>query len=78
MGRSSNVSVPCVSSPYNRVGRPVNWNFATSKPSKLTFVSSTQLSYQFNDGNYPGNWSVTVINPGSRAIRSFSSSHVKS
>ena len=37
-----------------------------------------QPLYQFNDGNDPGNWSVTVINPGSRTIRSFSSSHVKS
>jgi hypothetical protein len=33
-------------------------------PSKLTFISSTQLSYQFNDGNDAGNWSVTVTNPG--------------
>jgi len=31
-----------------------------STPSKLTFVSSTQLSYQFNDGSDPGNWTVTV------------------
>jgi hypothetical protein len=36
-----------------------------STASKLTFVSSSQLSYQFNDGNDAGNWSVTVINPGS-------------
>jgi hypothetical protein len=31
-----------------------------STASKLTFVSSTQLSYQFNDGSDVGNWTVTV------------------
>jgi Flp pilus assembly protein TadD len=34
-----------------------------STASKLTFVSSSQLSYQFNNGNDVGTWSVTVNNP---------------
>ena len=34
-----------------------------STAAKLTFVSSTQLSYQFNSLSDAGPWSVTVINP---------------
>ena len=58
-----------------------------STASKLTFVSSAQLSYQFDDGSDPGNWSVTVnsadgtqhsntwnftVTPGARTITSLS------
>ena len=35
----------------------------TSDPNKLTFISSSQISYQFNDGTDPGTWNVTVNNP---------------
>src|SRR5207302_342723 len=31
-----------------------------SVPSKLTFVSSSQIDYQFNDSNDIGTWTVTV------------------
>jgi hypothetical protein len=34
-----------------------------STSSKLTFVSSTQLSYQFNNANDVGTWSVRVNSP---------------
>jgi hypothetical protein len=34
-----------------------------SNPLKLTFVSSSQLSYQFNNARDIGNWSVTVNSP---------------
>jgi len=34
-----------------------------STASKLTFVSSGQLSYQFNSRTDPGTWSVSVVNP---------------
>ncbi|HEV8580680.1 MAG TPA: Calx-beta domain-containing protein, partial [Thermoanaerobaculia bacterium] len=34
-----------------------------SNPAKLTFVSSSQLSYQFNNGNQVGTWTVMVKNP---------------
>ena len=35
-----------------------------SSSSKLTFVSSSQINYQFNDSNDPGTWEVLVDNPG--------------
>jgi hypothetical protein len=35
-----------------------------SAAHKLTFVSSTQLSYQFNNASDAGSWSVIVNNPG--------------
>jgi Protein of unknown function (DUF1566)/Bacterial Ig-like domain/Putative binding domain, N-terminal len=35
-----------------------------SNSNKLTFVSSNQINYQFNDGNDPGTWEVLVDNPG--------------
>jgi hypothetical protein len=35
----------------------------SSTASKLTFVSTTQLSYQFNDASDIGPWSVTVNSP---------------
>ncbi len=38
-----------------------------STASKLTFVSSSQLSYQFNDGSDVGTWSVKVNNPGGQS-----------
>ena len=31
-----------------------------STASKLTFVSSSQLTYQFNNGNTVGTWTVSV------------------
>jgi hypothetical protein len=34
-----------------------------STPSKLTVVSGGQISYQFDDGNDPGTWSVRVNSP---------------
>ena len=43
-----------------------------STASKLTFVSSSQLSYQFNDGSDAGTWSVTVDNPGGQVSNSVS------
>jgi len=39
----------------------------SSTASKLTFVSSGQLSYQFNNGGDAGPWSVTVTNPDGQA-----------
>ena len=36
-----------------------------SNPAKLTFNSSTQLTYEFNSGGDVGTWTVTVNNPGS-------------
>jgi uncharacterized protein YxjI len=38
-------------------------NFHTSTASKLTFVSSSEMEYQFNDGNDPGQWTVFVNSP---------------
>src|ERR1035437_21425 len=35
--------------------------------SKLTFVSSSQITYQFNNGNDAGNWTVRVNNPGGQS-----------
>jgi hypothetical protein len=52
--------------------------FRDLSPQQTHFRFQHPVELSFNDGNDPGNWSVTVINPGSRAIRSFSSSHVKS
>ncbi|HVZ46708.1 MAG TPA: C39 family peptidase [Ramlibacter sp.] len=38
-----------------------------STASKLTFVSSGQISYQFNNGSDRGTWSVKVNNPDGRS-----------
>gem|GEM_PF-3222923 len=38
-----------------------------SNSNKLTFNSSTQLSYQFNNGNDVGTWSVRVNNPDEKS-----------
>jgi hypothetical protein len=34
-----------------------------SNPTKLTFVSSNRLSYEFNNGGFAGTWTVRVNNP---------------
>ena len=47
-------------------------NSIPSTASKLTFVSSSQISYQFNDGSSGGNWSVTVINPDAQQSSPYS------
>jgi hypothetical protein len=36
-----------------------------STAAKLTFISSNEIDYQFNDGNDPGTWSVRVNSPDS-------------
>ena len=38
-------------------------NIIASTAAKLTFVSSTEIDYQFNDGSDPGNWKVQVNSP---------------
>ncbi|MCL4524865.1 MAG: Ig-like domain-containing protein, partial [Acidobacteria bacterium] len=43
-----------------------------STASKLTFVSSSQLSYQFNNGSDAGTWTVVVINPNGQTSNSVS------
>ncbi|MEI7908716.1 MAG: putative Ig domain-containing protein [Verrucomicrobiota bacterium] len=35
--------------------------------AKLTVVSSGQISYQFNDGNLSGPWTVKVVNPDGKS-----------
>jgi hypothetical protein len=44
----------------------------TSNAAKLTFVSSGQITYQFNNGNDAGEWMVTVQNPDGRYSNSVS------
>ena len=43
-----------------------------STASKLTFVSSTRISYEFNNGSDAGTWSVKVNNPGGLSSNSVS------
>ena len=43
-----------------------------STASKLTFVSSNQLSYLFNDGSDVGTWKVTVNNPNGQHSNAWS------
>ena len=43
-----------------------------SSAAKLTFVSSTEIDYQFNDGNDTGSWSVRVNSPDGSLHSSFS------
>lgn len=43
-----------------------------SNASKLTFVNSGQLIYQFNNANDVGPWTVQVINPGGHASNTVS------
>ena len=43
-----------------------------STASKLTFVSSSQINYQFNNANDSGNWSVKVINPDGQSSNTVS------
>jgi hypothetical protein len=38
-------------------------NLYYGNPTKLTFVSSSQIVYQFNDGSDAGTWAVFVTNP---------------
>ena len=47
-------------------------NTIPSNASKLTLVSSSQISYQFNDGSTPGTWSVTVVNPDTQQSSPYS------
>jgi hypothetical protein len=42
---------------------PAHGSQIPSTASKLTFVNSSQLSYQFNNQSDAGTWSVKVINP---------------
>ena len=41
---------------------------AASAAAKLTFVSSGEIDYQFNDGSNAGNWSVKVDSPAGTLI----------
>ncbi|HKH47463.1 MAG TPA: IPT/TIG domain-containing protein [Thermoanaerobaculia bacterium] len=43
-----------------------------STASKLTFVSSSQLVYQFNNGNDAGTWTVRVNNPDGQSSGTYS------
>jgi hypothetical protein len=50
--------------------RPPQGTAYTNKPT--TFLSSSQLSAQFNNGNDPGNWTVFVTNPDSQTSNTVS------
>ncbi|MHB8391475.1 MAG: IPT/TIG domain-containing protein, partial [Acidobacteriaceae bacterium] len=39
-------------------------NIFYSVAAKLTFTTTSQMSYEFNDGNDPGTWALLVDNPG--------------
>src|SRR5262249_53586750 len=43
-----------------------------STASKLTFVSSSQISYQFNNGSDAGTWTVFVVNPDGQTSNTWS------
>jgi len=47
-------------------------NSIASTASKLTFVSSSQISYQFNNANDPGAWTVKVNNPDGQSSNTIS------
>lgn len=50
----------------------------SSRPEKLTFVSSMQINYLFNNGNDVGTWFVRVNNPDGKSSDYFSFSVISS
>src|SRR5207248_978040 len=51
---------------------PAHGSAIASTASKLTFISSNQISYQFNNQSDIGTWSVTVNNPDGKQSNAWS------